>query len=98
MRSGVIYIIPIECEGDLVEEWGAYNAGKTKIEFGDGTVLSIEYDSEGCWRIARLQEGSASYVHTPATDPDDDYSDRVTLTGALGWVRVGRGKREAINP
>lgn len=77
----------IEIEGDLSEEFSAYNAKNTKLAFGDGTVLAVTYSDVGTWRIRRDVQGSASYEHDE--DPGNDenrYSDRVTLTGDLKWV------------
>lgn len=52
------------------------------VGFSDGTVLSIVYADDGCWRLSRVAEGTADYAHTPAVGQDDDeYSDVVTLTG-----------------
>lgn len=79
-------------EGAMLEEFGAWNtdeSDKRFLGFSDGTLLSIHYDSEGCWRISRLWKGSADYDHEPATGPDEDYSDQVTLKGELSWVVFG---------
>jgi hypothetical protein len=80
----------IEIEGDLRDEIWDENAGSTKLGFSDGTVLTVEYDSEGFWRVNRVHVGTARYEKTEATDPDGDYSDRVTLTGDLKWMVAGK--------
>jgi hypothetical protein len=79
----------IEIEGDIREEFYANEDGIT-IAVSDGTLLSIEYDSGGFWRVNRLVAGSATMEKTEATDPDDDYSDKVTLTGDIRWIVVGQ--------
>jgi len=84
----------IEIEGDLSEEFGAYDSGEPKtrfLAFSDGTLLSIVYGIDGAyWRINRMVAGQATYEKHEATYDDGDYSDRVTLTGDnLRWVVLG---------
>lgn len=83
----------IEVDGDLSEEFNG-NLDRDEhayLAFSDGTLLSMTYDAGGMWRINRVAQGSASYTKREATDPSDDYSDRVTLEGeALTWVVCGR--------
>jgi len=81
----------IEVEGALSEEFNPHGRDKGDyLVFSDGTVLSVQYAEDGCWRINRLVAGSASYAKADATGADAEYSDRVTLTGdALTWVVFG---------
>ncbi len=80
----------IEIEGDIRDELYANDDESTKLAFSDGTVLSIEYNSDGLWKIFRLVEGSATVEKFEATDPDsEEYSDRVTLKGDIQWVVGG---------
>jgi hypothetical protein len=80
----------IEVDGALCEEFGAFDEEEgVVLAFSDGTVLHVRYDSEGCWRVGRLVAGAAAFEHTPATGPDDDYTDRVTLTGDIAWCVKG---------
>jgi hypothetical protein len=80
----------IEIEGDLEEEFYVRNySGREPVllAFGDGTLLSIDMDPFGVWRISCTAHGTAFFEHDE--DPGDDenrYSDRVTLTGDLRWV------------
>lgn len=76
----------IEVDGDLCDE---FDGGYTPryLHFSEGTVLKVQYSPVedniyyGLWKIERVKEGTAEYAHAAATDPEDDYSDRVTLTG-----------------
>jgi hypothetical protein len=78
----------IEFEGDLREEIGWYEDSKPcHIAFSDGTLLSILYDKDGIWRISRVAVGSTDYQKTEGTSSEHDYSDRVTLTGDIFWVK-----------
>lgn len=77
----------IEVDGDLSEEFSLPGDDKAILAFGDGSVLAVNYDEFGVWRIHRILTGSALYEHDE--DPGNDesrYSDRVTLTGDLRWV------------
>lgn len=89
----------IEIEGEIREEFTPLGDGdETFMAFSDGTVLSIEYMNSGIWRIHLVRKGSAHYDKTEGTDPEGDYSDRVTLTGDIRWVVAGafaKTKKEA---
>jgi len=81
----------IEIEGDLREEF-SYPCGddddkKVYLGFSDGTLLSVRYD--GYWRFGRMVKGSAEFSKEEASDPDRNYSDRVTLVGDVRWVLMG---------
>lgn len=81
----------VEIEGDINEEFYATDEGEMCLLFGDGTVLDIEYDRHGIWRITG-KPGSATMTKEEATADEGDrpdgkpaYSDIVTLTGDLKW-------------
>lgn len=78
----------IELEGRIYEEFYPEDGKPSYLAFSDGTVLEISYN--GFWRINRLREGSANYHKIEGTDPVEDYSDRVTLSGSrIQWVVFG---------
>lgn len=80
----------IEVEGDVVEEFNPHDSDKADfLAFSDGTVLSIEYTSDGIWRINRVATGTAGYSKVEATDDEKNYTDTVTLDGKLTWVVFG---------
>lgn len=86
----------IELDGAIREEFTCYDEDEpTYLAFSDGTVLSVLYDGQGMWRVNRVAEGSATYAKREATDPDDDYSDRVTLAGDLAWCVYGKNYTRA---
>jgi hypothetical protein len=77
----------IVIEGDFSEEFSAAYEADTWLVFGDGTILVVRYDDNGVWRITRKSDGRAAMTKIEApTDDEDNYSDRVTLTGDLHWV------------
>jgi len=77
----------IEIEGALREEFDGGD-DLAYLAFSDGTVLSVQYADDGCWRINRVATGTAIYSKTEAVESDgDDYSDRVTLSGPAGELR-----------
>lgn len=82
----------IELDGDIHEEISPDNEDEsTFLSFSDGTVLSVVYDDEGCWRINRVAKGTAKINKIDAEGPDsDNYSDRVTLTGEIKWCVSGK--------
>lgn len=67
----------IEIEGDINEEFSVTGYRRALyLGVSDGTLLRIEYSSEGLWRIRLLKRG-ASFVRIDQTSLDDDggYSD-----------------------
>ena len=78
----------IEFGGDYVDEVGAYRAGSMPlyVHFPEGTVLRVRYgpddqpDAPG-WVIDVAKQGTATVTITKATHPEDDYSDKATVTG-----------------
>jgi hypothetical protein len=86
----------IEIEGAICDELGCDMGETVKLAFSDGTVLSVTYDADGCWRVTRVAEGEAKMEKVEAEGPDtDNYSDRVTLTGDIRWTVAGRWMKRA---
>ena len=82
----------IEIDGDIREEFNhiAFNGddkGKL-LACGDGTVLRIQYDNDGIWRITRLYGGTAEFEKKEGSVEDDTF-DVVTLRGEIRWVVLG---------
>ncbi len=87
----------IELDGDLLEEWEGVGADEEPIfvGFSDGTLASVRFGVDGSyWRINVLWRGTATITHEPATDEDDDYSDKLTLEGDIAWVVCGSDKAQ----
>lgn len=80
----------IEIEGDIREEFGAYGEESSLLGFSDGSLLEVTYTEQGFWRISPIVLNTDTfYAKAEATDPDEDYSDRVTLEGEIAWVLFG---------
>ncbi len=79
----------IEVEGAIEEEFNPDGDKPSYLSFNDGTVLSVVYDDEGMWRVNRAVAGSATFAKVEADDPDENYSDRVTLEGDIKSVVFG---------
>ncbi|BAH38848.1 hypothetical protein GAU_1806 [Gemmatimonas aurantiaca T-27] len=88
----------VEIDGAISEEWNASDDERNYLAFSDGTVLSIEYGSKGCWEIRREKEGTAEYSHTPHDNDQTTYTDRVTLKGDIQWVVCGKIAFAPITP
>ena len=77
--------------GDIRHEIDALDVESTKLSFSEGTVLTVVYDADGCWRVNRIEEGTAKMEKVEADGADtDNYSDRVTITGDIKWIRSGK--------
>ena len=79
-------------EGDLLEEFSFYPQDDEArlIGISDGTLLRVRYDEDGVWRLTLVHQGTAEMEKQEApADDQDNYSDRVTLTGDIEWVVFG---------
>lgn len=82
----------IEIEGDVSKELMA--SSPRLLRFNDGTEMVVSYSPvdpagyDGMWRIDITKVGKATVVIHRATDYEEDYSDKVTLT----WARPLRLK------
>lgn len=81
----------IEIEGDLREEFTYKEHDNNYLAFSDGTLLDIQYNDEGIWRIHKLAQGDAVCVLSQGTDSQSDYTDRMVLQGEglSRWVVHG---------
>lgn len=81
----------IEIGGSFHEEFSPRDVDEgVKLGFSDGTILSVKYEDDGCWRINRIHKGTAEYSKEEAGGPDgEEYSDVVTLKGKLEWCLCG---------
>lgn len=82
----------IEVEGAITEEFNPPEDEPSYLAFSDGSLLSITYTDDGLWKISVFCVGEdTAFEMESATDVDDNYSDRVTLTGEFKWVVCGPG-------
>lgn len=89
----------IEVDGDMREEFSLSFRDDDSTIFiacSDGSMFRVLYD--GCWRFARIVEGSAKFSKLEADEADKSgsrptgepwYSDVVTLDGDVSWVICG---------
>jgi hypothetical protein len=85
----------VEVEGDLTDE---FSGDDVLLMFGDDTHIRARYDKDGIWRLACGKEGTAKCVGAfVATDPESDYSDRMTLEGDLISVEKWMDRGELID-
>ena len=83
----------IEIEGDVREEFDAYNAGPKVVRCSDGSAVRIEYTGEGCWEVRVVSLAVGTTAETVPHDNDKTtYTDRLTLTAPMPftWVSLGR--------
>ncbi|MFA7308094.1 MAG: hypothetical protein WC026_15640 [Hyphomicrobium sp.] len=86
----------LEIEGLLSEEMNPSNDEPNVLGFSDGTLLQIEYDDDGIWRIKMLRAGDCEYFHEQGS-VEQDTPDKVTLVGDLQWaVLATRGQYNPV--
>ena len=81
----------IEIEGDFSEEFNFYpNEDRQYVlGFSDGTLLRVEYDVDGLWRLHLVHKGDAEFSKIEGS-VEDDTNDKVTLNGLrIAWVVLG---------
>lgn len=81
----------IEIEGDVREEFyaAAKDAWFDGLVFSTGTVVEVEYDHNGVWRVGSVRPGGATITREYAPkDDEDNYSDRLTIVSdePIEWV------------
>lgn len=74
----------IELEGDINEEF--YCREYNFLHFNEGSIIGIGYSNDGVWQIKLVKPGIAKFEITSKGSPDDDYTDRATLTGDIASV------------
>lgn len=81
----------IEVEGDIEDEFSYKDDDKGDVlSFSNGTVLRIEYSSDGLWKIVALAGAEHVTVEYSAIDAESsEYSDRVMVDGDISWVTHG---------
>ena len=80
----------IEVDGAIREEFNWYDEDDPAyLCFSDGTVLSVEYDNHGIWRVNRIVAGTAEYSKVEGSEVEDTF-DVVTLEGDISWVVFGK--------
>lgn len=96
----------IEVEGGIREEftYAEEDRDGDLLAFSDGTILRIQYEQTGIWRISPVVNGSSELSIKQAPEDDDsNYSDRATLSGPVAWVVQGiafaqRRKNAEVRP
>lgn len=82
----------IELDGDIREEIGAYDSGKSKerrILTSCGVVATIKYD--GVWSVRMIANpNNVPTGFTPNEGADsDNYTDRLDIHADVHWVHAG---------
>lgn len=85
----------IELDGQIREELNPRGDEPSLLAFSDGTLLEIEYDKDGIWRVRQLAKGACEFSLKPGSVADDTF-DVATLTGELRWCVLG--ERGQYNP
>ncbi len=84
----------IEIDGDVEDEFGAWNDTINYIAVSTGLLATIAYGMDGSfWRIHVLTPGTTPHTLAKATDEKDDYTDRLVVEGDIKWVVVGKAAR-----
>lgn len=81
----------IEIEGGLNEEFNYYADHEFALAVSDGTLLTINYDSVGIWRIT-VQNARNLFdrVDVAPLNDKDNYTDRAHFFPGIDWI-VGGG-------
>lgn len=75
----------IEINGDLIEEFDAYDCNDGRMALSDGTLLKVEYDEDSLWRFKVLYKGSL-YDHKDEGSADEGINDVVHFKPGIKWA------------
>lgn len=76
--------------GELHEEFYLHNEKDGDLlAFSDGTLLRVQFDSDGTWRITRLMRGQAAMDLDQAEAGGGTDTVTLDLIGAFTWVVQG---------
>lgn len=75
----------IEIDGAINEEFSSYDCKDGLLAVSDGTLIKVEYDDNGIWRLTPLYRGS-SYVGHSMGDIEQDTNDVVSMDGVIKWI------------
>lgn len=75
----------IEIEGELSEEFNAYDCTDALLSVSDGTLLQVDYDDDGIWRFKIRFKGTC-YSHHVSGSVEDDTNDEVHFNKGLKWI------------
>lgn len=81
----------IAIDGDFSEEFGHNDDDNPAfLAVSDGTLLRVQRDRDGIWRIVPVRYGPRSSLNHVFGQDDKDHTDRLTLTGDdVHWVVYG---------
>lgn len=84
----------VSLEGNIDEEFGFVDYIDRFIMLDDGTVFSVDYNTNGIWRF-NIKKVGREYTYTKheATgeekDDFEDYSDIITIIGGVKYAVFG---------
>lgn len=74
----------IEINGELQEEFNAYDCTSGTMAFSDGTMLNVSYDLNGIWRFKPIYKGEL-FEKIIDGSVSDDTNDEVYFKDGLKW-------------
>lgn len=80
----------IEIEGQIREEFNFFPDDENEnrlLAVSDGTLLRINYDADGIWRITKIIGGTSEFSKIEG-DVKSDTPDVVMLAGDIKWVAL----------
>lgn len=74
----------IELSGELQEEFNCYDCADGTMAFSDGTLLKVDYDTDGIWRFRPLYKGCL-FEEIRIGSVTEDTNDEVYFAPGLKW-------------
>ncbi len=75
----------IEIEGEIREEFSAWDCTNGVITCSDGTFLNVNYDENGIWRFKVDFKGSL-FERKEEGSVEEDTNDKVFFKEGLKWI------------
>lgn len=86
----------IEIDGELTEEFNAYDCSEGTMAFSDGTLLEVEYDNNGIWRFRVIYKGSL-YSKKVEGSVSNDTNDEIYFNSGLKWCAFSQNMQVEVN-
>lgn len=86
----------IEIDGELQEEFNAYECSNETMAFSDGTLLRVDYAEDGIWRFKPIYKGDL-FEKVINGSISDDTNDEVYFKDGLKWCVFSSEMQIEIN-